>query len=194
MNTSEVFFCPLPWMKDSNSNLVLIFLPRKRSFILARMLLFINCLMEKHSGLWNSTGYFPLSEISIVPHAGKQQLQTKWGGSKSKQYYPLHLPWNREDAVCRHCVFLFLLVCQCFPTPAFTTHSLLCFTESFFLLLPLPFLSPVSLDSGLESKCFPFMSLQFIDLESFTWDRCFFILPITFLLPSDKPWSISTPT
>lgn len=31
MNTSEVFFCPLPWMKNRKRHLVLIFLPRKKS-------------------------------------------------------------------------------------------------------------------------------------------------------------------
>lgn len=81
MNTSEVFFCPLSWMKDSKSHLVLIILPRKNSFLLARILLFINWLTEKHIRLWNvekghlhANGNFPLSEISIALHTEEWQL------------------------------------------------------------------------------------------------------------------------
>lgn len=80
MNTCEVFFCPLPSMKDSKSHLVLIFLPRKNSFILARILLFINWLREKHKHLWNvdnghlhSGGNSPLSEISMQENGSCRQ-------------------------------------------------------------------------------------------------------------------------
>lgn len=169
INTSEVFFCPLPWMKDSRSHLVLMFLPRKNSFVLARMLLFITWLMEKHKCLWNvdndllhSKENFLLSEISTVLHARKQQLQAKQGRSKSKQCYPLHLIWNKEKMLFLGPGDFWFRSFVMFSNPSFH-YSLVCFTESFSLLLPLSFLSPVPV-------CFPFMSLQFMYLQSFWRD------------------------
>lgn len=131
------------------------------------MLLFINWLTEKHNRLWNednghlrSKGCFPLPEISSVLHAGKQQLQAEHGRSKSNRCYPLHLPRNKDNTLfIGDFWFCFFVM---FSKPSFH-YSLLCFSESFSLLLPLPFLSSASI-------FFPFKFLQFMYLESFAWD------------------------
>lgn len=107
-------------------------------------------LCNVDNGHLHSKGYFHLSEIGTVLHAGKQQLQAKQGRSKSKQFYPPPLK-QKEDAICRHWGSLGLCVCNVLS--AFTTLCFVSWNPS-----PSSFLSVVSLQC---LHVHPFMSLQF---------------------------------
>lgn len=129
-------------------DLVSILQPSKNSFNLARML-FINWLTVKHSHLWNvdnghlsSKGYFPplwsngCAARRKTTAAGKTReiwVKTVW--------FPSPPPKQREEALRRHWGILVLLVCSVFQPQL--SQSVVCFTESFYLFLPLSFPSPV---------------------------------------------------